>query len=42
MNDGDSGTDHMNAFNTVISQLFYVDIKIIEKGKCTHQGKFEV
>ena len=28
MKDGDSVTDHMNAFNTVVSQLSSIDIKI--------------
>ncbi len=28
MKDGDSVTEHLNAFNTVVSQLLSVDIKI--------------
>jgi hypothetical protein len=28
MRDGDSVAKHLNAFNTVVSQLVYVDIKI--------------
>ena len=35
MNDGDSVIEHLNAFNTVISQLFYVDINMNEEDKCT-------
>jgi hypothetical protein len=34
MSDGISVTDHLNAFNTILSQLSYVDIKIIEQEKC--------
>ena len=34
MKDGDSVTEHMNAFNTVVSQLLYVDIKISYEDKC--------
>ena len=34
MNDGDSFTEHLNAFNTVISQLLSMDIKITEEEKC--------
>lgn len=33
MSDGDSVTEHLNAFNIVISQLLSIDIKIIEE-KC--------
>ena len=31
MKDGDSVTEHMNAFNTVVSQLSSVDIKISDE-----------
>ena len=34
MKDGDSVTEHMNAFNTVVSQLSFVDIKILYEDKC--------
>ena len=34
MKDGDSVTEHLNAFNTVVSQLLSVDIKISDEGKC--------
>jgi hypothetical protein len=34
MNDGSSMIDHLNAFNMIISQLYYVDIKITEEEKC--------
>jgi hypothetical protein len=34
MKDGDSVTEHLNAFNTVVSQLLYVDIKISDEDKC--------
>jgi hypothetical protein len=34
MSDGSSVTEHLNAFNIVISQLLSVDIKIIEEEKC--------
>jgi hypothetical protein len=34
MSDGNSIIENLNAFNTVISQLFYVDIKITEEEKC--------
>eukprot|EP00253_Pinus_taeda_P020596 PITA_20596 len=34
MKDGDSMTEHLNAFNTVVSQLSYVDIKISDEDKC--------
>ena len=33
MSDGDLVTEHLNAFNTVISQLLSVDIKITEEEK---------
>eukprot|EP00253_Pinus_taeda_P013467 PITA_13467 len=34
MKDGDSVTEHMNAFNTMVSQLSSVDIKISDEDKC--------
>ena len=34
MKDGDSVTENLNAFNTVVSQLAYVDIKISNEDKC--------
>ena len=34
MKDGDSVTEHLNAFNTVVSQLASVDIKILDEDKC--------
>jgi hypothetical protein len=34
MEDGDSVTKHLNAFNTLVSQLIYVDIKLEEEDKC--------
>eukprot|EP00253_Pinus_taeda_P029934 PITA_29934 len=34
MKDGDSVTEHLNAFNTVESQLLSVDIKISDEDKC--------
>eukprot|EP00253_Pinus_taeda_P028658 PITA_28658 len=34
MKDGDSVTEHLNVFNTVVSQLSSVDIKILEEDKC--------
>ena len=34
MKDGDSMTEHLNAFNTVVSQLSSVDIKISDEDKC--------
>src|SRR3984957_933525 len=34
MKDGDSVTEHMNAFNNVVSQLSFVDIKISDEDKC--------
>ena len=34
--DGDSVTEHLNAFNTVLSQLSSVDIKILDEDKCIH------
>ena len=34
MKDGDSVTEHLNALNTVLSQLSSVDIKISNEDKC--------
>eukprot|EP00253_Pinus_taeda_P031417 PITA_31417 len=34
MQDGDSVTEHLNAFNTVVSQLLSVDIKVLDEDKC--------
>jgi hypothetical protein len=34
MEDGDSVTEHLNAFNTLVSQLVYVNITIAEEDKC--------
>jgi hypothetical protein len=34
MRDGDSVTEHLNAFNTVVSQLVSVEIKISNEDKC--------
>ena len=34
MKDGDSVTEHLNAFNIVVSQLSSVDIKISNEDKC--------
>ena len=34
MKDGDLVTEHLNAFNTVVSQLSYADIKISDEDKC--------
>lgn len=34
MKDGDSVIEHLNAFNTVVSQLSSVDIKILDEDKC--------
>eukprot|EP00253_Pinus_taeda_P028557 PITA_28557 len=34
MKDGDSVREHLNAFNTVVSQLLSVDIKISDEDKC--------
>ena len=31
MRDGDSMADHLNAFNTMVSQLVYVEIKISDE-----------
>jgi hypothetical protein len=34
MNDGDSVTEHINAFNVLVIQLLFVDIKFFEEYKC--------
>jgi hypothetical protein len=34
MEDGDSMTDHLNVFNTLVSQLISIDIKMEEEDKC--------
>ena len=34
MNDGDLVIENLNAFNNVISQLFSMDIKVLEEEKC--------
>jgi hypothetical protein len=34
MRDGDPVAEHLNAFNTVVSQLVYVEIKISDEDKC--------
>jgi hypothetical protein len=34
MRDGDSVAEHLNAFNTVVSQLVFVEIKISDEDKC--------
>jgi hypothetical protein len=34
MEDGDSVTEHLNAFNTLVSQLVSVNITIVEEDKC--------
>jgi hypothetical protein len=34
MSDESPITEHQNAFNTIISQLLYVDIKITKEEKC--------
>jgi len=34
MKDGDSVKEHLNAFNTIVSQLASVDIKILDEDKC--------
>ena len=31
---GDSVTEHLNAFNTVVSQLSSIEIKILDEDKC--------
>jgi hypothetical protein len=34
MKDGDSVTEHLNAFNIVVSQLLSIDIKIYDEDMC--------
>jgi hypothetical protein len=34
MRDGDSVVEHLNAFNTLVSQLVSVEIKILDEDKC--------
>ena len=34
MKDGDLVTEHLNGFNTVVSQLSSIDIKISDEDKC--------
>jgi hypothetical protein len=34
MKDGDLVTDHLNAFNTMVSQLLSIDINIFDEDKC--------
>jgi hypothetical protein len=34
MKDGDSVTEHLNAFNIMVSQLLSIDIKIYDEDKC--------
>jgi hypothetical protein len=34
MRDGDSMAEHLNTFNTIVSQLVYVEIKISNEDKC--------
>ena len=34
MKDGDSVTEHLNAFNTMVSQLSFVHSKILDEDKC--------
>ena len=34
MKDGDSVTEHLNTFNTMVSQLASIDIKILDEDKC--------
>ena len=34
MKDADSVTKHMNAFNTMVSELASIDIKILDEDKC--------
>lgn len=34
MKDGKFVTKHLNAFNIIITQLLYVDIKILDEYKC--------
>ena len=34
MKDGDLVTDHLNTFNTVVIQLLFIDVKILDEYKC--------
>jgi hypothetical protein len=34
MEDGDSVIEHLNFFNTLVSQLVYVNVMIAEEDKC--------
>ena len=34
MEDGDSMTNNLNVFNTLVSQLISIDIKMVEEDKC--------
>jgi hypothetical protein len=34
MKDGDLATEHPSAFNTVVSQLWFVDLNIADEDKC--------
>jgi hypothetical protein len=34
MEDGDSMTEHLNSFNTLVSQLFSINIMIVKEDKC--------
>jgi len=34
MRDGDLVTEHLNTFNTVVSQLLSIDINILDEDKC--------
>ena len=34
MKDGDSVTEHLNTFNTMVSQLASIDIKVSDEDKC--------
>jgi len=34
MRDGESVTEHLNAFNTMVSQLLSIEIKILDEDKC--------
>jgi hypothetical protein len=34
MRDGDSVAEHLNAFNTVVSQIVSIEIEILDEDKC--------
>jgi hypothetical protein len=36
MRDGDSVVDHLNALNTVVSEIVFVEIKISDEDKCNN------